>query len=149
MANKLGKQSTNPQILRLIPLSKIRIFLRCASPQITNPQIFMISPQIANLQIYKILQTLSQNSPKVVFLHDFYYVQILIRALYVKYSRKGMYLRACGCFKSESRKKIGCANFKSAKCHNCGRPANLTNYFKSANLRNCDLRNLFCGPPLL
>jgi hypothetical protein len=44
-------QIANPQILVLIPLSQIRNFLRYASPQIANPQIFMIIPQIANPQI--------------------------------------------------------------------------------------------------
>jgi hypothetical protein len=39
-------QIDNHQILGLIPLVQIRKFLRCASPQISNSQIFMINPQI-------------------------------------------------------------------------------------------------------
>ncbi len=39
------------------------------------------------------------------------------------------------------------SNRKFAKCHICGRSANLTSY--SANLRICDLRNLFADRPPL
>ncbi len=49
-------QITNPQILRLISLSQILEFLRCASQQIAKPQ-FLINPWSANTvrksQIYK------------------------------------------------------------------------------------------------
>jgi hypothetical protein len=41
-------QIANPQILGLISLSQILKFLKYASPQIANEQIFMINPQIAN-----------------------------------------------------------------------------------------------------
>jgi hypothetical protein len=44
----IGGQIANPQTLGLIPLSQIRKSLGCASPQIANPQIFMINLQIAN-----------------------------------------------------------------------------------------------------
>jgi hypothetical protein len=48
LANKLifKVQIANPQTLGLISLSQNRKFLRCASPQIAIPQIFMINPQI-------------------------------------------------------------------------------------------------------
>jgi hypothetical protein len=40
-------QIANPKILGLVPLPQIRKFLRYASPQIENPQTFMIISQIA------------------------------------------------------------------------------------------------------
>jgi hypothetical protein len=46
----LSPQIANPQILGLISLSQILKFLRYASPQIANEQIFVINPQIANQQ---------------------------------------------------------------------------------------------------
>jgi hypothetical protein len=61
-------QIANPHIPGLIPQSQIRKILMCASPQIANPQIFMIFLQIANLQIStKYCTTVL----KVVFLNDF------------------------------------------------------------------------------
>ncbi len=69
----------NPQILGLIPLSQILIFRRCASPQIANPQIFMINSQIVNPQIstkYCTTTVCLKRVPKAVPLNDFYYVQI-------------------------------------------------------------------------
>jgi hypothetical protein len=44
--------------------------------------------------------------------------------LYV--GRKSMYLLTCGSFKSENHKRLDPQNLKSAKCHICGRTANLT-----------------------
>ncbi len=59
-------------------------FLRGASPQF-----FMINPQIST----KYCTSLSQNSPKVLFV-NFFYVQIWIIALYATFvRRKSMYLR--------------------------------------------------------
>jgi hypothetical protein len=60
MASNLLKipQIANPQIHWLIMQSQIFKFLRCASLQIANPQIFTINPQIANLQISTIYCTL-------------------------------------------------------------------------------------------
>ncbi len=43
-------QIANPKILGLIPLSQIRKFLWCASPEVVNPQIFMNYPQILYLE---------------------------------------------------------------------------------------------------
>jgi hypothetical protein len=43
-----GLQNTNQQVLGLILLLQIRKFLRCASPQILKPKIFMIDQQITN-----------------------------------------------------------------------------------------------------
>jgi hypothetical protein len=45
---EVRKQIANPKILGLIPMSQIGTIFWCASPQIANPQIFMINPQIAN-----------------------------------------------------------------------------------------------------
>jgi len=106
-ASKLFFKFRKSQIrnsLGLIPLSQIRKFLRSASPQIANPQIFMINTQIANPQIFTKYCSL-KIFLKVVFLNIFY-VQILIRALYSIFARrKRMYLRACGSFKSANYKK--------------------------------------------
>ncbi len=61
-------QIPNPQILGLIPLSKVRTPFRCASPQIAKPKICMIHQQIANSQIStKYCTTLSQNALKASF----------------------------------------------------------------------------------
>jgi hypothetical protein len=46
-------------------------------------------------------------------------------------------------FSPQITKKIESPNRRSAKCHICGRSANLT------NLRICDLRNLFADRPAL
>jgi hypothetical protein len=125
-------QIANLQILGLILLSQIRKFLRCASPQIANPQIFMINPQISS----KFCTFLSKNSPSSRLFHRiFSYVQVWIREVYViQYfaRRKSMYLRTCGSLSPQITKKIGSAkNRKPAKCHICGRSPNLTNYLSS------------------
>jgi hypothetical protein len=61
----LSPQMAIPQILGLIQQSQIRKFLRHASPQTANPQIFMLYLQIANLQVStEYCTTLSQNNPK-------------------------------------------------------------------------------------
>jgi hypothetical protein len=66
------RQIANLQILGLFRHPQISKFLRCASPRITNPQIFMIYRKIANLQIAtKYCTTLSQTDRKVVLLNDF------------------------------------------------------------------------------
>jgi hypothetical protein len=65
-------QVANQNILRLVPQLQLRKFLtyEYASPQIANPQIFMIYLQIANMQIYtKYCITLFQNSPKSRLFH--------------------------------------------------------------------------------
>ncbi len=63
--------------------------------------------------------------------------------------KKGEKTCICGLAEVLSpQKHIGTANRKSAKCHICGRPANLTNCLNS-NLRICDIRNLFADPPPL
>jgi hypothetical protein len=43
----------SPQIRKFLDSSRYHKFLRCASPQITNPQFFMFNPQIANPQIFR------------------------------------------------------------------------------------------------
>ncbi len=109
-------QSANPQIFGLTLQSEIRKFRRCARPQITNPQIFMINPQIANPQISnKYSTTLSQNSPKSYGISKrFISVQIWIWALYVIIvGRKAMSLRTFRSFKCTHHK--GTANRKFVK----------------------------------
>jgi hypothetical protein len=59
-----------------------------------------------------------------------------------------MYLRTCRSFKFANHKMIWSANRKSAKCHICGRSANLTNYL-SLKFAIFDLRNLFADCPSL
>jgi hypothetical protein len=66
-------QISNPQILWLIALSQIRKFLRYASQQIANPQIFIINPQIATPQISKTIQLCLKTVLKVVFYMIFMY----------------------------------------------------------------------------
>jgi hypothetical protein len=74
---------------------------------------------------HKYCTTLSQNSPKSrLFKPVFYIVQTCIFVC-----RKSMYLRTWRSLKPANQKKIGSANSKSAKCHSCGRFANLTDYF--------------------
>ncbi len=68
----VSPQIANLQILGLIPQSQIRKFMRCASPQITNPQIVCLvySPQIANPQICKDKSSVSYLDPHwFVFLY--------------------------------------------------------------------------------
>jgi hypothetical protein len=48
-----------------IPQAQIRKFLGYASPQIANPQYFMINPQIANLQISYLCQSDTSKSENV------------------------------------------------------------------------------------
>jgi hypothetical protein len=48
---EVGEQIANRQDLGLIPLSQVRAFLGCVSPQTTNPQILMVYPQIPKPQI--------------------------------------------------------------------------------------------------
>ncbi len=99
--------NANPQILRLIPPLLIGTFLRCASPQIENPQTRKFSWFIRKLQIRKFLLNIAQLCPKtvlkVVFLNDFCSVQS-IRALSAIFVRlKSKYLRTCRSFKSAKK----------------------------------------------
>jgi hypothetical protein len=57
---RLIPRKKGSNILGLISLSQIRKFLRCDSPQIANPHIFMINPQIFT----KCCTPLCQNNPK-------------------------------------------------------------------------------------
>jgi hypothetical protein len=80
-----------------------------------------INPQLANLHIFtKYCTALSQNSPKSCLLKLFYYVFILIRAIFIR--RKSMCLWPSG-----SRQIIKMIE-----------SANLNKLFKSANLRICE-----------
>jgi hypothetical protein len=47
------KKKKSPQIRGIIPISQIRKFIICASPQNPNLQFFLINPKIANSQISK------------------------------------------------------------------------------------------------
>ncbi len=98
----------NTQILVLIPQSQIRKFLRCANPQMANPQIFA---------------TLSQNSPKsrlfkTIFCYIFNEKKFVFPDLQESANHKKDWVR-----KSQIR-----------KCHICGRSAHLTYYL---SLRHC------------
>ncbi len=147
-------QIANLPIRRLIPLSQIAKCLRCASPQIADQQIFMINPLIANREFREYTAHLSLKTVLVNFLKRGY-------ATFVR--RKNMYLQNCESFKSARKawvpksqihklqarkitKRLG-PQTQTAKCHSCGRSANLT---KSANLWILDLQNIFADcPPLL
>ncbi len=131
-------QIANPQIFGLIPQSQISTFLRQPSPQIANPQIFMIYLKIANLHIYKkCCTTLSQNSPKsrfqtIVVLCTQFNQSIIC---YICEEKQYVFIsRLAEALSPQITQKIRSANRKSPKCHICGR---------SANLRSCDLWNLF------
>jgi hypothetical protein len=98
----------NLQMLGLIPQSKIRKFHWYVSPQIVNPQIFIINPQIST--------NIAQLSLKTL-------VQITENGARKSQMRNRSHLR-----------KVGKSN----------------KLFKSANLRICDLPNLFADrPPLV
>jgi hypothetical protein len=103
------------------------------------------SPQIANPQIStKYCTTLSQNNYEIRLSEGFFYVKIWNKALYAAFvRRKGMDLLICGSSKSANHKKLTFANPKSAKCHICGRSANLTNYLSP---QSCWFA--ICGPKL-
>jgi hypothetical protein len=103
-------------------------FLMCASLQITNPQIFMNNLQIADPTKY--CTTLSQNSPKsckekkYVFT-DLSKFEIRKKAWAFKSSK-----RKSTNYESTNHKKIGFVFRSTAKCHNCGCSAKLSNYLK-------------------
>ncbi len=63
----LSPQIVNSQILVLILLSQIRKYLRYASPQIANLQIFMNNPEIANPLIQNTALLYLATVLKVVF----------------------------------------------------------------------------------
>jgi hypothetical protein len=64
--------------LGLIPVLQDRQFLRCASPQIVNPQIFMINLNIANVQIStKYCTALPEKSPKSRLFRRFFYFVLI------------------------------------------------------------------------
>jgi hypothetical protein len=70
----VGKQTFfwSPQIANQQIMGSFRKILRYASPQIANPQLFVINLQIANAQIStKYCITLSQTVLKDVYLLDF------------------------------------------------------------------------------
>ncbi len=106
MANETFLRSAKFLIHVFIPLSQIRKFLICASPQIANPHILCV---IRKSKIRKFLQDTAQLKKvlKVVFLHDF--LQIIIVALYAIFIiRRGIYLRICGGFtKPQIAKRLG------------------------------------------
>jgi hypothetical protein len=58
-----------------------------------------------------------------------------------------MYLRTCGSLSPQITKKTGSANRKSAMPH-IRKVRKSNKLFKSANLRICDLQNLY-SPPLV
>ncbi len=90
------------QILGLIPQVQIRKLLRYATSQIRK----------FSLLIRKFSQNTTQQCLKtvlkIVFLFNFYYVQILIRLFYATFvKRKSLYLRTCGSFQFLITKKTG------------------------------------------
>jgi hypothetical protein len=66
-------QIENPQILGLILQTQFQKFLRRASPQVANPQIFLVpSPQIGNPQICKEKGSVSDPGPHWFALNTFF-----------------------------------------------------------------------------
>jgi hypothetical protein len=90
------------QILGLIPQVQIRKLLSCANSQIRKFSLLIRKfPQNTAQQCLKTVL-------KIVFLFNFYYVQILIRVLYAIFvKRKSLYLRTCGSFQFLITKKTG------------------------------------------
>jgi hypothetical protein len=135
-------QIGNWQIFGHIRLSQIRKFVRCASPQIANPQVlWLIKPANFNKIWYS--NTLSQTSPKSCLFKRLHNVQILIIVLHAIFvRRKSQYnFRTCGSIKSANHKNIGSAKYH---CHTCRRSKNLTNYFIP---QICGFAEIICGPP--
>ncbi len=72
-------------------------FVKCASPQIANMQVFVINPQISTNTAQLCLNTVLKDGFKTMFK----FVLIWLRELYAIFvRRKSMYLRTCGRFKS-------------------------------------------------
>ena len=108
--------SVYDQILGLIPQVQIRKLLRYA-----NSQIRKFSQNTAQQCLKTVL--------KIVFLFNFYYVQILIRVLYAIFvKRKSLYLRTCGSFQFLITKKTGPQIRKMS--HFLRKVRKLTNYLK-------------------
>ncbi len=66
-----------------IPLLQVSKFLWCASPQISNPQIFIINPQI-----HKFPQNTAQLCVKTAVILTLFFAQIWIRTLYAIFERR-------------------------------------------------------------
>ncbi len=81
-----------------------------------------LKPQIRKFSS-KYCTTLSQNSPNGRLFETIF---IFFTLEFVR--RKSMYLRTFGSLNPQITKKIWAAKRKSAKCHICGRTANLRNY---------------------
>jgi hypothetical protein len=127
-ASKLFFKSTNRKSANSWAHSAIAIlkFLSFASPQIENPLIFMI---IRKSKICKFPHNTAELCIKVVLKFVFGNVFMqkfeLEHSCYICKEKKYLDLRN---FRSGNHKKNGPANSKSAKCHICGRSANLTSY---------------------
>ncbi len=119
---------------------RFRKFLGCTSPQIANPQIVMTNPQIANPQIFtKYCTTLSQNSSKGRRFKTNFHLVLLIRAYCATFlMTRSMYLR-----KSADHKKDWARKSQIRKVLHLRKLRKSNQLYKSANLRICDLRNLF------
>jgi hypothetical protein len=122
--------------------------------QIANPQIYL-EFQSKNLQFVPDPHWFTSNT--FFYLHKYIFRLRNAISLYLKTVPKIMYLRICGSFNSV--KIIGFANCKSANRkkyvfrklqHLLKIRKSMKIYFRPANLRFCDLRNLFSDrPPLL
>ncbi len=114
-------------ILGLILQYHIRIFFRCASPKIANPQIFMINPQIANLQILCLMTVLKADFKNIFFFFFIFCVKLTSSILgYFCKEKSYVFCEHVEVLSPEfaNHKKIGFENRKSAKCHICGKPQN-------------------------
>ncbi len=130
------------------------LFLNSANRKFLGSFRYLKSANFLGLQVnksakfYIILQiSFSKQSWKSSFDTVFPHVQIWITAFYAIFiRRKNMYLRTWGrSFNSANHKnKTGHANRKSAKCHICGRSANLIHYLSP--LIN-GFAEFICGPP--
>ena len=140
---EVGEQIANRQDLGLIPLSQVRAFLGCVSPQTTNPQILMVYPQIPKPQISTEYFTILcfRTVLKVTFVTWFYILYKFELEHYICSEKKYVFvnMRSCKSTKKlvcrsqihklqfrKSQKKTGSANYKSARCNICKNSAILT-----------------------
>ncbi len=120
--------SKSPQIRKFLGSFHYRNFAHFLIVPFNKLQIRTFLWLIRQLQI--IAKFCLKNSAKIHLLRwFFYFVQIWIGVLYT------FYVKICICgFKEvlslQITKMIGSSKSKSAKCHICGRSANLTNYWR-------------------
>ncbi len=119
-------QIANSKVLELHLLSQISKLLRCASPQMGNPHIFMIDSQIRNF-----IQNTEQLWLKTVQKHRLckhFLCKIELEHYIYMQEEIVCIFGLAEVLSPQITKKIGFANCKSAKYRMCIKSANLTTY---------------------